>query len=102
VLKAHRSELEALIGAQLRAVLSDEERSALEHAEAAKGADAAKSEKGQEGLATVYPVMLTTSDVLSWCWSPAPNLGNDHEGVQAMAFVSETWALVVASKGPRC
>jgi len=86
-LEAHRSELEGLIGAQLRAVLSAEERGALERA---------------EGAATVHPVMLTDSDCLREFWSDAPRFSNDHEGVQAFAFVSKTWALVVASKSASC
>ena len=51
---------------------------------------------------SVHPVMLTDSDLLSSYWSGAPNFDNDHEGVQAFAFVSEAWVLVVASKSSSC
>ena len=47
--------------------------------------------------------MLTSSDATSErCWSGAKNGTNDHEGVQAIACVSETWALVVANKSSSC
>ena len=52
--------------------------------------------------ATVYPIMLTSSDALSRYWAPAANGDNDHEGVQLLAFVSEAWALVVGGKCSSC
>lgn len=80
-LAAHKEELATLIEAQLRAVAGD----ALSLEEA-----------------YVTPVMLTSSDAMSRYWSEAKNGGNDHEGVQAMAFVSEAWVLLVAGKCASC
>ena len=73
---AHKAELAELIGAQLKAVHGD----------------------GDVDKPCVYPIMLTDSDSHQHYWSGAKQLDNDHEGVQALAFVSEKWALIVAGK----
>ena len=50
----------------------------------------------------VTPVVLTNSDVTERYWKGAASGQNDHEGVTAFAFVSETWVLMVAAKHDRC
>lgn len=79
-LAAHTAELSELMSTQLRTLHGD----------------------GPMEEPTVYPVMLTDSDDVCSYWSAARSGGNDHEGVQAFAFVSEAWVLVVASKSPSC
>lgn len=79
-LVAHKDELAKLIDVQLRAVAGD----------------------GALDAPTVYPVSLTSSDSMQHYWSEAPQGENDHEGVQALAFVGETWALVVVAKSSSC
>ena len=82
-LVAHKEELATLIGVQLRALAAE------------SGCDL--------DAPTVRPVMLTSSDAISArCWSGAKDGSNDHEGVQAIACVSGTWALVVANKSSCC
>ena len=46
--------------------------------------------------------MLTASDAMTDYWSAARDGSNDHEGVQAIACVSDTWVLVVAGKSSSC
>lgn len=57
---------------------------------------------GAHADATVHPVMLTDSDCLRDYWSDAPRFDNDHEGLQAFAFISEDWALVLAATCASC
>ena len=79
-LASHKAELAKLIEVQLRAVAGD----------------------GALDAPTVRPVMLTSSDVMTRYWSDAKNGDNDHEGVPAMAFVGETWVLMVVAKCASC
>lgn len=79
-LGAYKEELASLIEVQLRAVHGG----------------------GSLDAPSVYPIMLTRSDSMQHYWSAAPRYSNDHEGVQAIAFVGETWVLVVAGKSSSC
>jgi len=78
--EGYKAELASLIASQLRAAHGDKSLDEL----------------------TVRPVVLTNSDCTAEYWSDANHGGNDHEGVQAIAFVSETWALVVVGKSASC
>ena len=58
--------------------------------------------QGEGGESLLYPIMISNSDMLKTVWHGAGQFDNDHEGLNALAFVSKTFAMVVAFKYSSC
>ena len=54
------------------------------------------------GESLLYPIMISNSDMLKTVWRGAEQFDNDHEGLNALAFVSKTFAMVIAFKYSSC